>query len=823
MQIEPDHQPDYQQSILNPPDGASLFSRVVFHFLARVEHSLFFKKNDRAGFRRALTFVILAGILCVGLISFSPADPVMVFNDAGYDEPSVLYGLNSDGEPVPISRFYRQNREVIELTEEELKLPVAQAFMATEDGRFLDHFGVDLVGISRAFVVNILAGRIKEGASTITQQVARLRFLTRQRSFVRKAREAVLSLFLEARYPKVAILNLYFNEVPLGHGTNGVEAAAKFYHGKTARELNWGEAAVLAALTTRPRDFSPLKYPTESRQKVRIVFKRLIETGRLTVSEAEKQYADLVENYYKKLNRYPDESTFGTRLNEHPYASEYVKSVISARLRSRLYDHGYKIYSTINVEHQQSAEKHMTAWLEDLNSRQRRAPFTDLEVFDSYGDTALILRDLFSLPGYAVQKTATERDFDLEFRRALRREFLLLNYTAGDRLVGTALDHQIYEDSNRRNREEPNIQGSLISIRPNDGAITAVVGGSGFTSNNQLLRFKSSKRQPGSSFKPLVYAAGIDYTGRNTNTEKPFTAATVLDDSPVHYVAADLSEYSPENYAGGFEGAIRLRKALTFSKNAWAVRAFQYLGSNRVLPTVEKLLNKNPGTLPAEATVALGTYEVTSMEMAAAYSVFASKGKYYEPYVLLKIEDREGNVIYERKAEDGKQVLLPETAAIMTSLLRDVIKEGTGTAAKVYGRSAAGKTGTTDRYTNAWFAGYTPQLVAAVHIGYDFNKSLGPGGAGGSYAAPLWGRFMNQALRSEKVLDFEVTESNIRTIQVCERSGMRPVGSCPETINEMFIAGTEPKSTCDIHSGERSAGSGSISQEPEPIFSEEDF
>ncbi|MCB1302835.1 MAG: transglycosylase domain-containing protein [Leptospiraceae bacterium] len=819
---------EYRKGIFDPPEGVGLASRVLFFSIGG-----WLQKKAAGSLGRSLAITGLIGAGIIFCITFTFADPFLVWSDSGYDRPSELYGIDPDGKPVLIARYLNSEsgREPVHLTDEDLRLPVARAFIATEDNGFESHWlGISPYGVARAAVVNLLAGGIREGASTITQQVARLRYLSRERSFIRKAREASLAFFLERKYSKAQILEIYFNEVPLGHGTRGVEAASHFYFGKDAKKLNWGEVAVLSSLTTRPNDLTPLKYPSDSAKKIKVVFQRLIETGMITPEDAAKAHTYLRKEYYPSLyNRSPDENYFGVRTNRFPYATAYVLQELSSRMKRNIYTAGYKIYSTIEVQHQQAAEDQMFAWLQKLNRRPKRADFDKFDVFDrEAGDFYPLIKDLFGMPEYAVKQTAAERDFSREFARHWRDDLDLLNLMSGDRKVALAFE----EDRNRENdassearrAEELGIQGALISLRPQTGAITAVIGGTGFGRGNQILRFEQARRQPGSSFKPIVYASGLDYTGRNPGTDRKLTASTVLDDSPQHWLSADLSEYSPENYSGSYMGPIRMRPALVMSRNTWAIQAFTYMQPDRLLPGISAITDLPEDQFPRNATLALGSKEMTPLQMAKAYAVFASGGYRIEPYLIQRIEKSDGEVIYESKPEEHKKqrILLEGTVFLINSLLQDVISEGTGTAAHLYGRPAAGKTGTTDRSTNAWFVGYTPNLVTAIYIGYDINKSLGHGGTGGGMAAPVWGRYMNQALKGEAVMSFPSAPADIVQATVCRTSGKRPLPQCPDTITEYFIKGTVPTEPCDAHSGGHSTPV-IVSPGSEPVLNEDDF
>ncbi len=810
---------ELRHTVFVPPGNSGIASRTIFFGFAR-----FLSAIESSPGRNRFVAGVLAGlpVLAVLLLCATPMDPYLVFASRGYERPSIIYGKDSAGNPVPIAEFYRFSRKVIDLSNDEARnAKVVRSFIATEDNNFYAfwHWGVDPQGILRASMVNLMAGEVKEGASTITQQVARLRFLSNERTFFRKIREAFLAVLLELRYRKKSILEMYLNEVPLGHGTLGVEAAADFYFDKSHKDLTWGESALLASLTTRPRDFSPLAFPNRSRRKVQVVLRKLVETGTISVKEAEDSWRDLEENFYAELNRSPNDTAFNKRMNEFPYVSEYVKKIIPEEFEDRLYSGGLQIQTTILVDHQKAAEEAMTPALARYTEARRRKPFRNFFAFDDeYGKMLPLIEDIFDPGEFRVNKSRKLTEFERDFVPEMRLELSLLNLLAGDEKAGAAIDRNMVETAVE---EEQGVEGSLISMRPDTGAITAVVGGSGFTSQNQQLRFLTARRQPGSSFKPIIYASGIEETGLHPGTEKPLTAATVLDDSPVQFVSADLSEYSPENFSQTYEGPIRLRKALRLSKNAVAIRVYERLGASRINPTAEKILGYDQigKHLPREATVALGTVEMTPMDMARAYSVFASGGFEVKPYIIETIKDSEGDVLYEHKEEKGRRVLSAGACQIITSMMEDVIREGTGTAAAI-GRPAAGKTGTTNRSSDAWFIGFTPQLVTAIQIGYDSNRTLGSAGTGGALAAPVWGQYMRRALRGEPVRAFEFPDSNVHAVEVCEDTGMLPAGSC-ETITELFLPGTEPKTSADARKSDPDKRE--IHRTREDIFNDRDF
>ncbi|MBX7057094.1 MAG: PBP1A family penicillin-binding protein [Leptospirales bacterium] len=810
----------YRAGLFGPPGRSGLLSRVIFHGFSRYWRRLLGERDDAALLRAAAA---LAGCFAAAgvLIAATPADFFLVWRYDRYDEPSIVYALNSEGKYEPIAEYYQHARRVIELPAagpSGLDSKVVRCFLATEDNDFFYHPGVDMQGILRAMAVNLLAGEVKEGASTITQQVARLRFLNADRSLVRKVREAFIATLFELRYDKRRIMEIYLNTVPLGMGAYGVEAASQFYFGKSYDQLSWGEAAVLASMTTRPEEFSPFKNPQASIRKVRIVFAKLVESGYLSAAEAESEFRQLDQNFYATLDRSPNDSAFNQRLNRFPYVTEYVRQMLLPRLGSRLYTGGYRIYTTIQIDHQEAADQTFSPFLRQQTESRRRPPFRNFDAFDrEFSELASWNSALFGAAPFRSRISRDERQLMRGFVEEMQSQLEMLSGLSGDANILRALEFYGSEGVEAVEEVQP-VEGALISIRPYSGEITAMVGGSGFAPRNQQLRFVRARRQPGSAFKPLIYASAIEYGGTHADARLRLTASTLIDDSPVTFVGQDLSEYSPENYSGDYAGLIRLRQALTLSKNAVAVRVYEQVGPGAINPTAEKLLQMDEATprrrLPREAAVALGSYAVTPLEMARAYAVFASNGRQVRPYSISYVSGPEGDIILdnrdERQEQGGRQVVSPGVAQIMTSMLQDVVASGTGRGASLPGRAAAGKTGTTNRGTNAWFVGYTPELVTAMYVGFDNPMSLGSAATGGGLAAPVWGRYMSRALRHEAVRAFSFPGSNVVQVNVCEATGMLPGPSCPETLSEIFLPGTQPTSVGE----EETAESGAVRRPP---------
>jgi penicillin-binding protein 1A len=770
---------------------------------------IFHKRNSFFFLMTLLFFVGVAN----SLVLVSKWDDFELVKTADtYQTPSTLYGLNENNEFEPIAEFYQFSKIVISIdnlkpVDGEEYNRVIQAFLSAEDNDFFNHWGLDLRGISRAFVVNIIAGRIKEGASTITQQVARLKFLSVDRSFVRKAREAWLAILMERQFQKSKILEMYLNEIPLGHGTLGVGAAARFFFRKEVNDLSWGEAAMLSSLTTRPKEFSPLVNPNLSSSKVRINFMKLIENGILDIKTAEEEYQKFSQ-YYETLNRSPNDSAYSDRLNRFPYFTEHARRTLLKKLTpEQLYNNGLKVYSTLVIQHQESAEKVMSEGLKKQTIASNQKSFRDVDVFDdTYGLVYNLISDIHDLSEFKFKILKDERTFRSKFQEEMRDELSILNYLSGSEEVAISLEKN-YQKQNTPDHLLP-VEGSLISMRPHTGYITSIVGGSGFRSDNQQIRSFQALRQPGSAFKPLVYVSTLDYFGKNPTPGKNITASSQFLDSPLNYVLEDGDEWTPENYSQDYAGFMRLRSALESSKNSVAVRLVEEIGLTNLIPTLTNVLQPSNREIPKNYSVALGTFEVTPYELTRAYALIASGGKEVFPLSILYVNDSDGSTIIDYRKElelkEKKQILSPEASYIITNMMEDVIRKGTGKAVLSQGvnRPVAGKTGTTNNFRDAWFVGFTPELVASVWMGYDVGTlSLGRGMAGGVISTPLWGKFIAESLRKEPVKSFNFGKLNIEKVKVCKLSGKRPGPGCSQFYDEIYIPETLDEELCNDHFG----------------------
>lgn len=616
-----------------------------------------------------------------------------------------------------LHEFYRENRSSVPL--QRIPRNLVNATLSTEDRSFYRHWGVDLWGVGRAALTDVLHMRRSQGGSTITQQLARNLFLTHERSFARKLKEVALAVELERNYSKDQILEMYFNQIYFGEGAYGVEAAAKTYFGKQLNELTLPECALLAGIPANPSLYSPRRRAPAALARRSKVLRNMLATKAITQVEFDNAMgAPLAVT----LVRYSNDRA--------PYFVELVRLHLDEKYGSNsVYEGGLKVYTTLDMDLQQlaerSLEKQVAALETELKLKNTRASFS-----------AAIAA---SEPG------------------------------SGGRT--------------------PYLQGALVAIDPRNGYIRALVGGREWNHSN-FNRATQAQRQPGSAFKPFVYTAAMD------NGFKP---TDVIVDEPVSFPGANGEAYQPQNYDHTYRGAVTLRYALQQSINVPAIKLLRKVGVSLVAAYARRMGIKSP--IGQNLSLALGTSEVNLLELTSAYGVYANRGVRNDPLFILKVEDKNGNVL-ERNAPRPFEVLSEATAATMTSMLQSVMDHGTGYPARARGfaNPAAGKTGTMDDYMDAWFVGYTPSLTCGVWVGYDEKKPIGPAMTGARAALPAWADFMIGATRGRPVEDFPMPLGTITRL-VCAETGMLATEACPNTTSETFPDGSEPSEYCTMHPG----------------------
>jgi penicillin-binding protein 1A len=695
-------------------------------------------------FTGLLGVVAAAGFVYVAFIKNLPD-----FTSIKEYRPPVITSLYTrDGRLM--GEFYTERR--IEVPYSRLPKHLVMSFVAAEDNRFFEHPGVDLFGIVRAFVRNVEAGEIVQGGSTITQQVVKRIMLSSERSFGRKIKEAVLAYRIDKYLTKEEILTIYLNNIFLGRGAYGVEAAAQEYFSKHVEDLTLAETAILAGIPKAPSRYSPYLSPQRSKERQAYVLRRMVEMGYISNEEASAALRQPIK--LKPLR--PD------WLKECGYFTEYVRGLLEDRFgKEQVMSLGLKVYTTADLGLHQTATKAIKEGITGLVKRNGyHGPLKHIEAKDRAAYQVHQLAYYKKYPprkgilinGLVVQgvkkgqgpvlrfgdnwgyvMTAPD-DQDLQSRMA--------EWQPGDVVQVRLVNHD------RQNRwtvvpqTAPMVQGALLSMELESGRVRAMMGGRDFN-DSTFNRAVQARRQPGSAFKPIIYAAAVD---------KGFGPNTILEDEPLSLPGGRHGElWTPQNYDHSFYGPIPLSTALAHSRNIPAVRTMMAIGVPAVVNMAKTLGIASP-IYPNYAS-ALGASEVTLLELVRAFSVFPNRGNLIEPTFIERVEDRDGRTLFSAQPQ-RRQVLKPETADTMTRLLLGVVERGTATRVQVLGRPVGGKTGTTNQTRDAWFIGFTPSLVTGVWVGMDSERSLGPKETGSQAAAPIFISYMQEALKGQPVEQF---------------------------------------------------------------------
>ena len=628
--------------------------------------------------------------------------------------------------------------------------PMVSAILAAEDERFYHHRGVDYIGVGRAALSNFVSGGVRQGASTITMQVARNFFLTKERTLTRKFNEMLLAFKIEASLTKDEILQLYVNQIYLGQRAYGFAAASQTYFGKPLEKLTLAEYAMLAGLPKAPSSFNPIANPKRAQLRQLYVLRRMRELG--MISDAQYSEAERQPIVVKR-------GAIDFAVHAEHFA-EMVRQAVYERYKDDTYSRGIRVYTTLSATHQEAAYRAVREGVQAYDRRHGyRGPEGYAELPAKANEEALeeALQDVADngdLPAAIV--TDASPKLVTAYRRGgetLRISGDGLRFAA--RMLGEKVNPNqrirrgaiIRVHQNAKEQWEiaqlPLVESALVSVDPRDGAIRTLVGGFDFN-RNQYNHVTQALRQPGSSFKPFIYSAAL---------EKGFTASTIINDAPLTFSAAQTGSepWEPRNYDGRFDGPMRLRTALVKSKNLISVRILQAIGPQYAQDYIKRF-GFDPKLHPPYLTMALGAGNVTPLQMAQAYTVFANGGYRVPPYFIERIEDNRGNVLAQAKpqkaGEGAERVIDPRNAFIMNSIMRDVVRMGTAARAMRLGRSdLAGKTGTTNDFIDAWFCGFNPGLVAIAWIGFDQPQTLGRNETGGSAALPIWMGYMGAALK----------------------------------------------------------------------------
>ncbi|KAF0217018.1 MAG: penicillin-binding protein [Geobacteraceae bacterium] len=793
----------------------------------------------------AASVAVIAVLAFAGYFFYLMATLPKVDRLADYRPPIVSQVFGDDGSLV--GEFYLERRTVVPVDKIPRKL--IQAFVAAEDSNFFQHKGIDYLGVVRAAFKNLISFRKKEGASTITQQVAKSMLLTPEKKYSRKLKEAILATRMEKRLSKDEILYIYLNQIYLGAGAYGVQLAAESYFGKDVEQLNLAEMAMLAGLPKAPNTYSPIKHLDKARERQAYTLERMVKEGYITQAEADHaRSTPIIIRSKKKVNS-----------EQSAYFLEHIRIYLEEKYgEDRLYKEGLKIYTSMNAEMQRAAFEGVVNGLKALDKRQGfRGPLKYLaenqvdefckQVEDGIDAASLkvggtyqgVVTEVNPARGEVKVRvgdrtgTLNSRNMAWAGKVALADSYGKPSGKGKAISLGSVIEVSVISpDISKAGAifaldQEPAAQAALFAMDPRSGAVKAMVGGYDFK-KSQFNRALQAKRNPGSAFKPIIYSAALD---------KGITPAAIFDDAPVEYESGKEKAWAPKNYDNIYRGPVTMREALTNSVNVVSVKILESIGVNYAVEYAKKLGITSP--LSANLTLALGSSSLTPMELTTAYAVFASGGYRLTPYFITKVVDGEGKVLEEispprvpvfdsatsaqKISADGGEiapqeggaltpvpVISPETSYIMTNLMESVVTSGTGQRAKALGRPVAGKTGTTNDMKDAWFVGYVPQLVAGVWVGYDQEKSLGASGSGGQAAAPIWTEFMQRSLGGIPIQGF-TPPANVTFAMIDRRTGRLAREGSEGSAMECFITGTEPTSY-DGESGR--AGSGRYDKLP---------
>jgi len=703
-------------------------------------------------------------------------------------KPSIVTSVFDDEENLLVE-FSKEKRIKVEVGE--IPSLVKNAFVAAEDENFFKHKGVSPKSILRAAIANMKQGKKAQGGSTITQQVAKTFFLSPERSYTRKFKEALLSFRIEKAMTKDEIMNRYLNHIYFGNNAYGVAAAAKTYFGKNLEELTIAEAAILGGIPVRPSDYNPLRNPEKSKDRQSYVLSRLHKIGFINSEEFEAAKVEEVLIKNRKLEQILDA----------PYAAEHVRRYLEKTYgEDALYEGGLQVYTTFNLKHQIAAQKALDKGLNKVDRRlglRQPSQVIDKDLFEESFEKAhqKIIEEhfdhkIFTVDGELKDPETPEDQTPLKKNKIY--EAILTGFSKSNALeiqvghqkgsirkkewkwIQSANSTEVYKSKIVRNpikqlkigsvlrvkylkkedfslEQSPLVQGALLSYRLPSGAIDSMVGGYNFyETRSSFNRAVQAVRQPGSTFKPFVYGAAL---------AEGFSPASIIVDSPIVFKTRSEKSgfykmWKPDNYNSKSYGDTSLRSAIAQSRNIPTIKILQHLGIPKVIAFSRKLGIK--GKLNEDLSLALGSNSLKMSEFLKAWGVFANKGREIQPYFIKRIVDREGVILEEHETKKAAQIISPALAFLITDILQSVVQYGTGSEVRKLGRAVAGKTGTTSEYKDALFYGYTPELLTGVWVGFDESHSVGRQESGNKSAGPIWVDYMKVALEGTPKKSFRV-------------------------------------------------------------------
>jgi penicillin-binding protein 1A len=771
--------------------------------------------TSSGGKKRKISFlVVLAWLVALGALAFGTAVAgVLTY----YSNQLPDFRQITDYKPSLITHVYDRQGEILaEYANErrvwipfkEIPKPIVQAFLAAEDSHFYEHGGYDPKAIARAMVVNALTHRT-QGASTITQQVAKTYLLSSERTYTRKVKELILSWRIEKAFSKNEILELYLNRIYLGNGSYGIAAAAQTYFSKNLNDLTIGERALIAGMPQAPSRYNPVKHPSAAKARRDIVIRRMQEENYITKAEADSAIAQPVVLNVSPLKQGEDA----------PHFAEYIRQMIAKQYGDQaLYQDGLSVYTTLDLPMQRKAEQAVYNGLRAFDRRHGwHGVVTHIALKDwqsqmekiaddhqqdwRIGEPAVVLK-IGKDSARVGLSGGTEGILPASAIKWTGKASLTSLLKLGDVIM-------VKPDKAKSNglptfalEQIPSVQGALVAIDVRTGEVLAMVGGLGQGAG--FNRATMAKRQLGSAFKPFVYTAAL---------ENNYTPATTILDAPVVFRMGE-NEWKPHNYDNKISGPTPLRVGLEKSKNLMTVRLAQDVGMKQVGDVTKRL--GIPDAIPStDLSVALGTVDLSLLDVVSAYSVFPRGGNYITPSFMRRVQDAQGVTLYRAHAAcegclsqlgatpdkfptvpklNSRPAISPQVAYQMVSMMQGVVQRGTGYSLNTLGRPLAGKTGTTNDYVDAWFVGYSPDIAIGVWVGYDTPKSLGSGETGAHAALPIWKEFAEAAFKGMPVTDFAVPDG-IEFVKIDADTGLLPGPATRRTLMEAFLTGTAPTQT----------------------------
>ena len=768
-------------------------------------------------FFAAIVFGSLLGLGLSETVNIKNTEYITSFDTA---LPTKLLDINGE----LITEFASdEKREIISLN----RLPqhMIDALLTREDRIFYKHHGFSFKAVMRA-VVGKLTGRSLGGGSTLTQQIAGTLYCDRSdMSILRKIKELWWAIQMERHLSKNEILELYLNKIYFGGGTYGVNAASKYYFGHSAEEITPAEAAILVIQLSNPAFYNPFDHPNRAMDRQKDVLNFMVKAGYISKENADDSFEDFWSNFdYTRTST----SAYMMRDDKAPWFSEYVRRELGNMIygSQSIYTSGFTVNTTLNLKHQQHAQRIMEKYIRIANERYQAEHSSRSEMaFTTYIPMTELLSLVFNLPAIKVSEQRAEAIANAAYMSQINPILDVVTMMTGCNNLKVSIINRANSET-KKESEKTTIEGTMVSLENDTGYITALVGGSKFDQENQFIRAVQARVQPGSSFKPLYYTEAID--------SRKFTPVTPISDTPVVFHTADGKPYIPLNFKGEWEGDVEVWYALCRSMNIPSLKVLDGIGFDAAINRAVSLLGISKEELPSRAFVpgyplGLGVCSVRPIEMARAFSIIASGGKEITPMAIRTVEDRNGNIIMNpereiREAQRAKgeaiQILSPQTAFVMSKLLENTVN-GPGTLraqswkfdyktdkGQKYSIHAGGKTGTTQNWADAWTVGFTPYNTAAFWFGFDKpGQSLGLKITGATLAGFAWGDYMREIHRGMLSKDFNKPAEGVIEVTVCSVSGKIPTPECRKTTTQWVLAGTQPTDICPVHGGKASSTS----------------